>query len=217
MFYLALLGTAVYLVRFLIYRKKDKKSEKTAKEKKYAIMFAVAMIICLIGYGSTAEDNADNSTSTSSNVSSKESSSSEKSSEESSETSSSDSTDTTSKIDKQYNDETATQNSSNYSYGELVKSSKHAGESFKLTNATVLQAQEDDETTYLLVYINNDSNELYSVNLNGTTPAVEDDIVTVQGLLGQLDNYDTKSGGSNTVPSITASKVDVTGHSNDAE
>lgn len=220
-FFLSLIGTGVYLVRFFVYRKKDKKSEQTAKEKKYAAIFAIAMIICFIGYACTMpDDDYSRSESSSKNVESKSSknhNSSSSVSDGESSSSNDSSADTAAKISKQYNDDSATQNASKYSYGELVKSSNHYGESFKLSNATVYQAQENNNTTYLLVYINDDSDELYSVALAGMTPAIEDDIVNVQGLLGELDSYDTKAGGSNTVPNILSSNVEVTGHISDAD
>ncbi len=39
-----------------------------------------------------------------------------------------------------------------------------------------------------------------------TTDAVKDDYVTINGVLGDREDYDTQAGGSNTVPTLVAQK-----------
>ena len=120
-----------------------------------------------------------------------------------------------SKKDSGYNDDEANQNAQNWNYGKLVKSDDYSGKSFKLDNVTVMQADEGDGETTLLVYSGDDSDKLYMVKIKGKTDAVEDDTVNVKGILTDRTNYDTKIGGSNTVPTIEANEVKVTGHNND--
>ena len=52
--------------------------------------------------------------------------------------------------------------------------------------------------------------DLVEVMVNGTTNAVEDSTVSIYGKLTDRYSYDTKSGGSNTVPAMVASSDDVT-------
>lgn len=106
----------------------------------------------------------------------------------------------------------ATEAASNtYSYGELLKSDDYKGESYNITNAQVLQASEDGGATKLLVYTDDYAQEIFTVYYPDTTEAVKDDYVTIKGVLGSREDYDTQSGGSNTVPSIVAQDVSVTG------
>lgn len=106
----------------------------------------------------------------------------------------------------------ATEAASNtYSYGELLKSDDYKGESYNITNAQVLQASEDGGATELLVYTDDYADEIFTVYYPDTTEAVKDDYVTVKGVLGGREDYDTQSGGSNTVPTIVAQDVSVTG------
>ncbi|MCH5462746.1 zinc ribbon domain-containing protein [Lactobacillus sp. LC28-10] len=98
-----------------------------------------------------------------------------------------------------------------YSYGELLKSDDYNGESYNITNAQVLQASEDDGATTLLVYTDEYADDIFKVYYPDTTDAVEDDYVTIKGVLGSREDYDTQSGGSNTVPTIVAQDVSVTG------
>ncbi|GAT18391.1 integral membrane protein (putative) [Secundilactobacillus silagincola] len=99
----------------------------------------------------------------------------------------------------------------NYSYGELLKSDDYKGESYNITNAQVLQANESGSATELLVYTDDYADEIFTVYYPDTTEAVKDDYVTVKGVLGGREEYDTQSGGSNTVPTIVAQDVSVTG------
>jgi hypothetical protein len=99
----------------------------------------------------------------------------------------------------------------NYSYGELLKSDDYKGESYNITNAQVLQANESGSATELLVYTDDYADEIFTVYYPDTTEAVKDDYVIVKGVLGGREEYDTQSGGSNTVPTIVAQDVSVTG------
>lgn len=95
-------------------------------------------------------------------------------------------------------------------YGELIKSDDHAGESYNIDNGEVLQADESDGATTLLVYTS-DYDDIIKVYYADTTKAVEDDYVNVKGVLGKREDYDTQSGGTNTVPTIVAQSITVTG------
>ncbi|MFC6253339.1 zinc ribbon domain-containing protein [Secundilactobacillus hailunensis] len=98
-----------------------------------------------------------------------------------------------------------------YSYGELLKSDDYNGESYNITNAEVLQADENDGATTLLVYTDEYVDEVFKIYYPDTTDAVKDDYVTVKGVLGDREEYDTQAGGSNTVPTIVAQDVSITG------
>jgi len=98
------------------------------------------------------------------------------------------------------------------SYGELLKSDDYNGQSYDITNAEVLQANESDGATTLLVYTDDYSNDLFMIYYPDTTDAVKDDYVTINGVLGDREDYDTQAGGSNTVPTLVAQKISVTGH-----
>lgn len=102
----------------------------------------------------------------------------------------------------------ADNNAANYSYAMLMKSDDHSGEPYHLTG-TVFQADSEDGIESLLVDIDGDA-DLVEVMVNGTTNAVEDSTVSIYGKLTDRYSYDTKIGGSNTVPAMVASSDDVT-------
>lgn len=106
-------------------------------------------------------------------------------------------------------DQQAINNSNVWSYGELLKSDKHAGKQYAVNSATVIQADEEDGKTALLAYINDDPSHLFWIDYSHTTKAVEDSVINVKGKLGVRKDYDTQDGGSNTVPSIKARTIDV--------
>lgn len=101
--------------------------------------------------------------------------------------------------------------SNNWSYGELLKSDNYNGESYNVTNAKVLQANESYGSTMLLVYTDDYASELFMVYYPSTTSAVKGDYVSINGVLGDREDYETKSGGTNTVPAMVAQDVTVTG------
>ncbi|WP_461244554.1 zinc ribbon domain-containing protein [Secundilactobacillus muriivasis] len=101
--------------------------------------------------------------------------------------------------------------SNNWSYGELLKSDSYYGSSYNVTNAQVLQATESNGSTMLLVYTDDYADELFMVYYPDTTTAVKDNYVSIKGILGNRENYDTQSGGTNTVPAMVAQDVTVTG------
>ncbi|KLD58600.1 hypothetical protein WP50_25070, partial [Lactiplantibacillus plantarum] len=49
-----------------------------------------------------------------------------------------------------------------------------------------------------------DPDHTFMVAYDGKTPAVEDDYVDIQGVFSKRQSYDTKIGGSNTVPSLAS-------------
>lgn len=209
----------VYLVKWLWARKK--KGDMTAKFKKYTLYSFLASVALFVGAGMTSEDTdtttSSNSSSSSSSVVTKKNATSATSSSSSDSSSSSTkktkkttkkvvkkTKNTTKKVVKKINYSKA----KTYRYGELVKSNDHAGEPYVI-KAQVLQAQEDSGYTTLLVYTNDDPDELYAVYYDGKTSAIEDDYVYIKGLLGKLYSYDTQIGGSNTVPTIGAKSIKV--------
>lgn len=179
----------VYLFKWVINRKRN--SERAATYKKYALYGFLAGCAFLLGSSMTAPDD---STSTSNSDSS---------------TSSSSSKPVTKKVVKKVTKKIDYTKAKTYKYGELVKSNDHAGEPYVIENAKVLQAQQENGQTALLVYLNDDSTQLILVNYPHKTAAIEDDYVTVKGTLGKLKTYDTQAGGSNTVPTINAKQIKV--------
>lgn len=102
-------------------------------------------------------------------------------------------------------------NARTHSYGEFVKSDSWVGQSYHISKAEVMQAEEEDGQTMLLVYTDDDPDHLFMVAYDGTTDAVEDDYVDVQGIFSKRQTYDTNIGGSNTVPALLAKKITVVG------
>lgn len=199
---------------------KSKKAKRRTK-RVWAILMAVVVIFIAVAVHASHNSNSATETATSYNDSSSDSSSTDDSDYDDSDDSdyddSSDSEDTGDFENKPVKgisaaDYDATEAAgNNYSYGELLKSDDYKGESYNITNAQVLQADEDDGATQLLVYTDEYADEIFTVYYPDTTEAVKDDYVTVKGVLGSRENYDTQSGGSNTVPTIVAQDVTVTG------
>ena len=113
------------------------------------------------------------------------------------------------------NDSSSENNAEKYTYGDFAKSDDWVGKSYHVSKAEVLQADEKDGQTVLLVYTDDDPDHTFMVAYDGKTPAVEDDYVDIQGVFSKRQSYDTKIGGSNTVPSLVASKITVTGKDSD--
>lgn len=140
---------------------------------------------------------SDNSTSENSSESSS-SSSSTSNSESSSETTGYDATE-------------GENNARTHSYGEFAKSDSWVGKSYHISKAEVMQAEEENGQTMLLVYTDDDPSHLFMVAYDGTTDAIEDDYVDIQGIFSKRQTYDTSIGGNNTVPSLLAKKITVVG------
>jgi len=137
------------------------------------------------------------------------------SSKKSSDSTSSNSSDSSSDTSDSYNATEGENNAEKYTYGDFVKSDDWVGKSYHISKAEVLQADEKDGQTVLLVYTDDDPDHTFMVAYDGKTPAVEDDYVDIQGVFSKRQSYDTKIGGSNTVPSLVASKITVTGKDSD--
>ncbi|WP_187330259.1 carboxypeptidase-like regulatory domain-containing protein, partial [Lactiplantibacillus plantarum] len=129
--------------------------------------------------------------------------------------SSSSSSDSSSDASDSYNATEGENNAEKYTYGDFAKSDDWVGKSYHISKAEVLQADEKDGQTVLLVYTDDDPDHTFMVAYDGKTPAVEDDYVDIQGIFSKRQSYDTKIGGSNTVPSLVASKITVTGKDSD--
>ncbi|KRO28440.1 hypothetical protein DY78_GL002436 [Lactiplantibacillus fabifermentans DSM 21115] len=129
--------------------------------------------------------------------------------------SSSSSNDSSSDTSDSYNATEGENNAEKYTYGDFVKSDDWVGKSYHISKAEVLQADETDGQTVLLVYTDDDPDHTFMVAYDGKTAAVEDDYVDIQGVFSKRQSYDTKIGGSNTVPSLVASKITVTGKDSD--
>lgn len=113
--------------------------------------------------------------------------------------------------DVSYDETEGNKNEQSLSYGQLIKSDNFAGKSYHIGKGEVLQAEEEDGKTMLLVYINDDPDDLFMVMYDGKTDAIEDDYVELEGVLGDREDYDTDIGGSNTVPTMLATKIAVSG------
>lgn len=113
----------------------------------------------------------------------------------------------------------ALQNENKLSYGMLIKAQdRYAGEPYHITKGHVMQAMEQDGETTLLVQITNKGygfwDDIVYINYPNITDAVDDDFVEIWGTLGEKMDYDTQIGGSNSVPSMKADSIKVTGHLN---
>lgn len=111
----------------------------------------------------------------------------------------------------------ALQNENKLSYGMLLKTQdRYAGEPYHITKGHVMQAIEEDFETTLLVEVTSMGygiwKDIIAVYYPGVTDAVDGDFIEVWGTLGKKWDYDTQIGGSNSVPSMKATSVIVTGH-----
>ncbi len=101
-------------------------------------------------------------------------------------------------------------------YGDLIKSNDYYAKPYYISKGEVMQAQQGKGYTSLLVYTDDDTNQLFEVETPGKTKAIEDDYVSIPGVLDKLYSYKTQSNGSNTVPTIFTKKITVLGHDNDS-
>lgn len=113
----------------------------------------------------------------------------------------------------------AVNNEKELSYGMLNKSQDgYEGKSYHISSGHVMQAMEDDGQTLLLVEITNKGygfyDDIIAVRYDSKTDAVEDDLVEVYGTLTEKLNYDTQIGGSNSVPAMDATSINVVGKVN---
>lgn len=113
----------------------------------------------------------------------------------------------------------AIKNEQELSYAMLNKSQDgYKGKSYHITSGYVMQAMEESGKTFLLVAITNQGygyyDDLIAVTLDSQTAAVEGDLVEVYGVLGEKFDYDTKMGGTNSVPSMEATSIEVVGKAN---
>lgn len=216
-FFISFIGTIVYLVRFLIYRKKDKKSSKTAQEKKYAIIFAIAMIVGFLGYGSTAKD--DEVKNSSSQSSSTKSSSSEKSGEKSSEKSSSSDYSSSQSSNSSSEDSNPDSYKTGITYDQIARSpNDYKGKQMQFTGK-VIQVIEDDGAVQIRLAVEGNSDNIILVNidnslLNGSR-VLEDDLVTASGISKGTVSYESTLGGKITVPSMEAKIINDQGKASD--
>lgn len=201
-------------------KKTQSKKSKHKTRRIWVVLMAVVVLFIAIAVHASSNANSATGTATSYNNSSSDSSSADDTDDSDYEDDSSDSDDSEDTGDftnepvagisaSDYDATEATENT--YSYGELLKSDDYKGESYNITNAQVLQASEDNGATELLVYTDEYADEIFTVYYADTTEAVKDDYVNIKGVLGSREDYDTQSGGSNTVPTMVAQDVSVTG------
>ncbi|MGX9133239.1 hypothetical protein ACWV26_02515 [Rummeliibacillus sp. JY-2-4R] len=115
--------------------------------------------------------------------------------------------------------EDALHNEAKLSYGMLNKSQDgYIGEPYHITKGYVMQAMESNGETMLLVELTDKGygfwDDIMAINYPNTTDAIDGDFVEVWGSLEEKLEYDTKIGGSNSVPQMTAESIKVIGHSN---
>lgn len=113
--------------------------------------------------------------------------------------------------DEPVDENKALKNEKNISYKMLSKSDKYSGEPYHITKGKIMQAQEDDGYTVLLVEVTEDDgywDDLIMISYDGETDAVDDDFVEVTGTIGDKETYETKIG-QNTVPTMTAEKIKI--------
>ncbi len=215
-FFISFIGTIVYLVRFLIYRKKDKKSSKTAQEKKYAIIFAIAMIVGFLGYGSTAKD--DEVKNSSSQSSSTKSSSSEKSGEKSSEKSSSSDYSSSQSSNSSSEDSNPDSYKTGITYDQIARTpDQFKGQKLSFTGK-VVQVTEDGDTELRVAVDGNSDNIIYvfvDKDLIKKSRVLEDDLITVSGKSKGTISYDSTGSGKITIPAINAKIINDQGKASD--
>ncbi|AWX32051.1 zinc ribbon domain-containing protein [Methanosphaera sp. BMS] len=91
-------------------------------------------------------------------------------------------------------------------YKELNKNpDKYYGDNIKLRGRIMQISEGNSGGNYLLMYVNDQYDQLAYVEYYNDTNFVEDDWVTVYGVCGGSYSYTTKIGGSNTVPSVYGS------------
>lgn len=88
-------------------------------------------------------------------------------------------------------------------YKELNKNpDKYYGDNIKLQGRILQISEGNAEGNYLLMYVNDDYNQLAYVEYYNNTKLVEDDWVTVYGVGAGSYTYRTQGGGTYTVPSM---------------
>lgn len=88
-------------------------------------------------------------------------------------------------------------------YKELNKNpDKYYGENIKLQGRVMQISEGHSDGNYMLMYVDDDYNQLAYVEYYNDTNIVEDDYITVYGVCGGSYTYTTTSGGTNTVPSV---------------
>lgn len=176
-------------------------------------VWVIIVLVVLGGIGSLGGGSDSDSSSDSTSSSSSSTSHHKKSTKSSSSTSTASKSvtvlDETSESQLQSKGQT---NAQSLQYGELIKSNDYYAKPYAISKGEVLQAQEGKGYTMLLVYLNDDTDELFEVDVRGKTKAIKDDYVSVNGVLDKITSYDTQSGGSNTVPVLFANKATVLGH-----
>lgn len=107
----------------------------------------------------------------------------------------------------------ARENSKEITYKHLIKTSDgYVGTEYYIAKAKVVQAFEENGKTVLMVNMSNENNywtDLIAIAYNGTTDVIQDDIVEVYGYVAEQYTYQTKIGGTNTVPLILASEIKI--------
>lgn len=192
----------------------QKKPRKKWYKRWWIWVIAIILVLAAIGSASSSDDSGSSS--------SGEPSTSESSSATKESSSSSSSATSVRKsvqvLDKYSESELAAKGATNASqirYGELIKSNDYYAKPYSISKGEVLQATEGKGVTSLLVYTDDDSDQLFQVDVRGKTKAIEDDYVSINGVLDKMTDYDTQAGGSNTVPVLFANKATVIGHDDD--
>ncbi|MFC6275647.1 zinc-ribbon domain-containing protein [Levilactobacillus tangyuanensis] len=191
-------------------------SPKKPKKKWYKRWWVwIVIVILAIGVIGALGSSDDSDSSSSSDESSATSTAKKNSSSSSSSSASTSVRKSVQVLDSNSEDQLAEKGETNANqirYGELIKSNDYYGKPYSISKGEVLQASESKGVTTLLVYIDDDTDQLFEVAVRGKTKAIEDDYVSINGVLDKMTDYDTQSGGSNTVPVIFAKKATVVGH-----
>ncbi|WP_061777472.1 zinc-ribbon domain-containing protein [Levilactobacillus senmaizukei] len=190
----------------------QKKPRKKWYKRWWIWVIAIILVLAAIGAASSSDDSDSSSSSDESSATSTAKKNSSSSSSSSTSTSVRKSVQV---LDSNSEDQLAEKGETNANqirYGELIKSNDYYGKPYSISKGEVLQASESKGVTTLLVYIDDDTDQLFEVAVRGKTKAIEDDYVSINGVLDKMTDYDTQSGGSNTVPVIFAKKATVVGH-----
>lgn len=88
-------------------------------------------------------------------------------------------------------------------YKELNKNpDRYAGDNIKLKGRVMQISEGHSDGNYLLMYVNDNYDQLAYVEYYNDTNIVEGDYITVYGVCGGSYSYTTTIGGTNTVPSV---------------
>lgn len=96
------------------------------------------------------------------------------------------------------------------SYGKLIKSEDYEGRRYRLENAEVTQAREQNDGTTMIMAKNYGIDDfLFYIIVDGKTNLEEGSVFDATGYIDKIKDYETQAGGNNTVPSLKIDSDDI--------